>query len=144
VANCSFPRNLGADPRGGRRQNDWTSHRAKARITLAAGKPVGAEPHARGWSSHAPPWWNTAATRGKSTGWHQTTDSDGHSAVDSRASSNARTETPQPQAVISMGDKSPKAKDKAKKQDTADKNQKKAAAVAKASQGSAGAANKGK
>jgi hypothetical protein len=43
-----------------------------------------------------------------------------------------------------MGDKSPKAKDKAKKQDTADKNQKKAAAVAKASQGSAGAAKKGK
>jgi hypothetical protein len=31
-----------------------------------------------------------------------------------------------------MGDKSPKAKDKAKKQVTADKNQKKAAAVAKA------------
>jgi hypothetical protein len=53
-------------------------------------------------------------------------------------------ETLQPRAVISMGDKSPKAKDKAKKQDTADKNQKKAAAVAKASQGSAGAARKGK
>ena len=31
-----------------------------------------------------------------------------------------------------MGDKSPKAKDKAKKQDTADKNQKNAAAFAKA------------
>jgi hypothetical protein len=43
-----------------------------------------------------------------------------------------------------MGDKSPKAKDKAKKQDTAGKNQKKAAAVAKANQGSAGAATKGK
>jgi hypothetical protein len=60
------------------------------------------------------------------------------------ASSNARTEAPQPQAVISMGDKSPKAKEKAKKQDTADKDQKKATAVAKASQGSAGAAKKGK
>jgi hypothetical protein len=47
-------------------------------------------------------------------------------------------------AVIPMGDKSPKAKDKAKKQDTADKNQKKAAAVAKANQSSAGAAKKGK
>jgi hypothetical protein len=43
-----------------------------------------------------------------------------------------------------MGDKSPKAKEKAKKQDTADKDQKKATAVAKASQGSAGAAKKGK
>jgi hypothetical protein len=31
-----------------------------------------------------------------------------------------------------MGDKSPKAKDRQKKQDTAEKNQKKAAAVAKA------------
>ncbi len=31
-----------------------------------------------------------------------------------------------------MGDKSPKAKDKHKKQDTADKNQKKATAIAKA------------
>jgi hypothetical protein len=31
-----------------------------------------------------------------------------------------------------MGDKSPKAKDRAKKQDTADKNQKKAAAIEKA------------
>jgi hypothetical protein len=57
---------------------------------------------------------------------------------------NARTETLKPQAVISMGDKSPKAKDKAKKQDAAEKNQKKAAAVAKASQGSAWAAKKGK
>jgi hypothetical protein len=47
-------------------------------------------------------------------------------------------------AVIPMGDKSPKAKDKAKKQDTADKNQKKAAAVAKATQSSAGATKKGK
>lgn len=43
-----------------------------------------------------------------------------------------------------MGDKSPKAKDKAKKQDTADKNQKKAAALAKSSQASAGAAKKAK
>jgi hypothetical protein len=47
-------------------------------------------------------------------------------------------------AVIFMGDKSPKAKDRAKKQDTADKNQKSAAAVAKAGQSSAGAAKKGK
>ena len=47
-------------------------------------------------------------------------------------------------AVILMGDKSPKAKDRAKKQDTADKNQKSAAAIAKASQGSAGGAKKGK
>ena len=42
-----------------------------------------------------------------------------------------------------MGDKSPKAKNKAKKQDTAGKDQKKAAAVAKATQAS-GAAKKGK
>ena len=35
-----------------------------------------------------------------------------------------------------MGDKSPKAKDKAKKQDTAGKDQKKAAATAKASKAS--------
>jgi hypothetical protein len=34
--------------------------------------------------------------------------------------------------VISMGDKSPKAKDKAKKQDANTKNQKKAAATSKA------------
>jgi hypothetical protein len=47
-------------------------------------------------------------------------------------------------AVIVMGDKSPKAKDRAKKQDMADKNQKNAAAIAKASQGSAGTAKKGK
>jgi hypothetical protein len=47
-----------------------------------------------------------------------------------RAVDNPR--TLQPQAVISMGDKSPKAKDKAKKQGAADKNQKKAAANAKA------------
>jgi hypothetical protein len=47
-------------------------------------------------------------------------------------------------AVIFMGDKSPKAKDRAKKQDTADKNQKSAAAVAKASKASAGVAKKGK
>ncbi len=37
-----------------------------------------------------------------------------------------------------MGDKSPKAKEKAKKQDTADKNQKKAAANAKASSAAPG------
>jgi hypothetical protein len=44
-----------------------------------------------------------------------------------------------------MGDKSPKAKEKARKQDSADKNQKKANAAVKASQqGSAGAAKKGK
>ncbi len=41
-----------------------------------------------------------------------------------------------------MGDKSPKAKDKAKKQDTLDKNQKKAAAIAKANQAASGAAAK--
>ena len=41
-----------------------------------------------------------------------------------------------------MGDKSPKAMDKAKKQDTAGKNQKQASAVTKATQGSAGAAKK--
>jgi hypothetical protein len=42
-----------------------------------------------------------------------------------------------------MGDKSPKAKEKAKKQDTAGKNQKKAAAAAKVSQqGATGAGKK--
>ena len=46
--------------------------------------------------------------------------------------------------MISLGDKSPKAKDKAKKQDSVDKNQKKAAAVAKGKQASPGAAKKGK
>jgi hypothetical protein len=46
--------------------------------------------------------------------------------------------------VIFMGDKSPKAKDRAKKQDMADKNQKSAAAVAKASQAATGPAKKGK
>lgn len=46
-------------------------------------------------------------------------------------------------SVTTMGDKSPKAKQKAKKQDTADKNQKKTAAASKAAQqGSAGAAKK--
>jgi hypothetical protein len=45
--------------------------------------------------------------------------------------------------VISMGDKSPKAKDKSKKQHTADKNQKHAAAVEKAKPASSGAAKKG-
>jgi hypothetical protein len=48
------------------------------------------------------------------------------------------------QAVISMGDKSPKAKDKAKKQGAANKNQKKADAAAKASQPSTSAAKKGR
>jgi hypothetical protein len=44
-----------------------------------------------------------------------------------------------------VGDKSPKAKERAKKQDTAGKNQKKAAAVAKASQqGAASAGKKGR
>ena len=44
-----------------------------------------------------------------------------------------------------MGDKSPKAKEKAKKQDTVGKNQKKATAAAKVSaQGAAGAAKKGR
>jgi hypothetical protein len=43
-----------------------------------------------------------------------------------------------------MGDKSPKAKDKAKKQDTADKNQKRAAAVAKAAPPAPGAGKKGR
>jgi len=43
-----------------------------------------------------------------------------------------------------MGDKSPKAKDRAKKQDTMDKNQKKAAANAKANPPAAGIAKKGK
>jgi hypothetical protein len=44
-----------------------------------------------------------------------------------------------------MGDKSPKAKEKAKKQDTAGKDQKKASAATKASQqGSGGAAKKGR
>ncbi len=41
-----------------------------------------------------------------------------------------------------MGDKSPKAKDRAKKQDAADKNHKKAAAVAKATQKTAEPAKK--
>ena len=45
--------------------------------------------------------------------------------------------------VIPMGDKSPKAKDKSKKQGTADKNQKKAAAAGKANPPSLGA-KKGK
>ncbi len=41
-----------------------------------------------------------------------------------------------------MGDKSPKAKEKSKKQDTADKNQKKAVATAKATPSSASTAKK--
>jgi hypothetical protein len=47
-------------------------------------------------------------------------------------------------AVISMGDKSPKAKDKAKKQETLNKNQKKAAALVKASHASAEPGKKGR
>ena len=51
--------------------------------------------------------------------------------------------TLQQKAVTLMGDKSPKAKEKARKQDTAGKAQKKASAAAKAAQqGSAGAAKK--
>lgn len=41
-----------------------------------------------------------------------------------------------------MGDKSPKAKNRAKKQDAADKSQKKAAAVAKATPATTGKAKK--
>ena len=48
----------------------------------------------------------------------------------------------EPEAVIAMGDKSPKAKDKAKKQDTAGKNQQKAAAAAKAAPPAPGGAKK--
>jgi hypothetical protein len=43
-----------------------------------------------------------------------------------------------------MGDKSPKAKDKHKKQDTADKNQKKAAAITKQTPAPAAPVKKGK
>jgi hypothetical protein len=43
-----------------------------------------------------------------------------------------------------MGDKSPKAKDKSKKQHTVDKNQKHAAAADKAKPASTGSAKKGK
>ena len=44
-----------------------------------------------------------------------------------------------------MGDKSPKAKEKAKKQDASDKSQKKATAAAKVlQQGAAGAAKRGR
>jgi hypothetical protein len=43
-----------------------------------------------------------------------------------------------------MGDKNPKSKDKAKKQDTADKNQKRAAAIAKAAPPVSGAGKKGR
>jgi len=51
----------------------------------------------------------------------------------------------QPEGGEFMGDKSPKAKEKAKKQDTVGKNQKKATAAAKVSaQGAAGAAKKGR
>jgi hypothetical protein len=50
----------------------------------------------------------------------------------------------EPQAVISMGDKSPKAKDKSKKQHAADKSQKHEAAVNKAKPASSGSAKKDK
>ena len=43
-----------------------------------------------------------------------------------------------------MGDKSPKAKDRQKKQDTAEKNQKKEAAIKKATPAPAAPAKKGK
>jgi hypothetical protein len=43
-----------------------------------------------------------------------------------------------------MGDRSPKAKERQKKQDTADKNRKKAAAIAKATPAAATPVNKGK
>jgi len=43
-----------------------------------------------------------------------------------------------------MGDKSPKSKEKSRKQDVADKNQKKAASVAKASLSAAGVGKKTK
>jgi hypothetical protein len=43
-----------------------------------------------------------------------------------------------------MGDKSPKAKEKSKKQDSANKDQKKAAAVAKATHTPSGPAKKGR
>jgi hypothetical protein len=48
------------------------------------------------------------------------------------------------QGGLAMGDKSPKAKEKAKKQDTAGKNDKKAAAAAKASQQGAAGGGKNK
>ena len=50
----------------------------------------------------------------------------------------------EPQKVISMGDKSPKAKDKSKKQHTADKSQKQAIAADKAKPAAAGGGKKGK
>jgi len=50
----------------------------------------------------------------------------------------------QPWTVIYMGDKSPKAKDKNKKQDTANKDQKKKDAVTKATTAPAGSTKKGK
>lgn len=65
--------------------------------------------------------------------------SDGH-AVDGSPSSSKL----EPVAVTSMGDKSPKAKDKSKKQHSADKAQKHAAAVEKAKPPPQGAAKKGR
>lgn len=73
---------------------------------------------------------------------HRVDDGDGQGDADHRPS--MKEAHIQPRAVISMGDKSPKAKDRAKKQDTAGKDQKKAAAVAKAAQGTVGAAKKGR
>jgi hypothetical protein len=52
--------------------------------------------------------------------------------------------TLEPQTVTSMGDKSPKAKDKSKKQHAAEKDQKHAAAVDKARPASSGPVKKGK
>jgi hypothetical protein len=57
---------------------------------------------------------------------------------DGRALEKGRTySSTQHATVIPMGDKSPKAKEKSKKQGTTEKNQKKAAAVAKAASQSA-------
>ena len=50
----------------------------------------------------------------------------------------------EPRKAIPMGDKSPKAKDKSKKQHTADKNQKQAVAADKAKPAASGGAKKGK
>jgi hypothetical protein len=80
------------------------------------------------------------------TGAHRTslrdlfvTASDGH-ALEGKPSSSKL----EPQAVISMGDKSPKAKDKSKKQQSAGKAQKHAAAAEKTKPPSLGAAKKGR
>jgi hypothetical protein len=63
--------------------------------------------------------------------------------MDSRARPLDDANPPTNQGGEPMGDKSPKAKEKAKKQDASDKNQKKATAAAKVfQQGAAGAAKK--